>query len=168
LIRAALAATLSGLWGVYCGFELCEAEAIPGREEYADSEKYQLRAWDWDRPGNIVREIAALNAMRRDNRALQTHLGVSFLNSNNDLVLTYEKATPDRTNVVMVAVNLDPANAQACEFDLPLWKWRLPDDGSVLVDDLLTGERFTWTGRTQRLRLAHDRPYAIWRVRPAT
>jgi starch synthase (maltosyl-transferring) len=168
LLRAALAATLSGLWGVYCGFELCESQAIPGREEYADSEKYQLRAWDWDRPGNIVAEIAALNAMRRDNPALQTHLGVSFLASSNDLVLSYEKATPDRSNVVLVAVSLDPYAAQESSFDLPLWKWRLPDDGSVLVDDLVTGDRFTWTGRTQRVRLTQDRPYAIWRVRPAT
>jgi starch synthase (maltosyl-transferring) len=167
LIRAALAATLSGLWGVYCGFELCEAQAIPGREEYADSEKYQLRAWDWNRPGNIVREIAALNAMRRDNPALQTHLGTSFLAASNDLVLAYEKSTQDRSNVVLVAISLDPYNAQDSSFDLPLWKWRLPDDGSVLVDDLVTGARFTWTGRTQRVRLTQALPYAIWRVRPA-
>jgi starch synthase (maltosyl-transferring) len=167
LIRAALAATLSGLWGAYCGFELCESQAIPGREEYADSEKYQLRAWDWDRPGNIVAEIAALNAMRRDNTALQTHLGVSFLAASNDLVLTYEKATNDRSNVVLIAVSLDPYTAQDSSFDLPLWKWRLPNDGSVQVDDLVTGARFTWTGRTQRVRLTQALPYAIWRVRPA-
>jgi len=167
LIRAALAATLSGLWGVYCGFELCEASAIPGREEYADSEKYQLRAWDWNRPGNIVAEIAALNAIRRDNPALQTHLGVSFLATPNDLVLAYEKATADRSHVVLVAVCLDPYNVQESDLDLPLWKWRLPDDGIVLVEDLLTGARFTWTGRTQRVRLSPERPYAIWRVRPA-
>ena len=43
LIRAALAATLSGLWGLYSGFELCEASPLPGREEYLDSEKYQIR-----------------------------------------------------------------------------------------------------------------------------
>src|SRR5581483_225768 len=95
LIRAALAATLSGLWGVYNGFELCEARALPGREEYADSEKYQIRAWDWDRSGNIVAEIAALNRLRRGNPALQSHLGVSFLNAFNDAILYYEKATPD-------------------------------------------------------------------------
>ena len=79
LIRCALASTLSGLWGLYNGFELCEATPIPGREEYLDSEKYQLRAWDWNRPGNIVAEISALNAIRKRNPALQTHLGVTFL-----------------------------------------------------------------------------------------
>jgi starch synthase (maltosyl-transferring) len=167
LIRAALAATLSGLWGVYCGFELCEATPVPGREEYLDSEKYQLRAWDWDRPGNIAAEITALNAMRRTNPALQTHLGVSFLAAPNDLVLVYEKATPDRSNVVLAAVSMDPLRAQESDFDLPLWKWRLPDNGTVQVEDLVTGARFTWSGRTQRVRLTQDRPYAIWRVRPA-
>ena len=108
LIRAALAATLSGLWGVYNGFELCEAGALPGREEYKDSEKYQLRAWDWDRPGNIVAEVTALNRMRRQNLALQTHRGISFLPAYNDAVIVYEKATLDRSNVLIIAVSWIP------------------------------------------------------------
>ena len=108
LIRAALAATLSGLWGMYSGFELCEAAPLPGREEYLDSEKYELRPRDWTRPGNIIAEIARLNRIRRDNPALWTHLGLRFYHADNDMVLLYGKATPDRGNVVLVAVNLDP------------------------------------------------------------
>ncbi len=65
LIRAALATTLSGLWGMYNGFELCEATPVPGREEYLNSEKYEIKAWDYDRPGNIVAEISQLNRIRR-------------------------------------------------------------------------------------------------------
>ena len=167
LIRAALAATLSGLWGVYNGFELCEASAVPGKEEYLDSEKYQLRAWDWDRPGNIVLEITALNRIRRQNPALQTHRGVRFLTARNDAVLFYEKATADRSNVVFVAVSLDPDQAQEAELELPLWHWRLPDDASLSAHDLLTDDQFAWHGKTQRLRLTPERPYAIWRVRAA-
>ncbi len=166
LIRAALAATLSGLWGLYNGFELCEARALPRREEYADSEKYQLRAWDWERPGNIRAEIAQLNRIRRMNPALRTHLGVSFLNAANEAILCYEKATDDRSNVVLVAVNLDPHAAQEADVELPLWKWRLPDTASLEAEDLLTDARLVWTGKMQRLRLTPDRPYAIWRVRP--
>ncbi len=165
LIRAALAATLSGLWGVYNGFELCESAAVPGREEYADSEKYQLRAWDWDRPGNIVSEITALNRIRRQNPALQTHRGVRFLLARNDAILYYEKATPDRSNVVLVAVTLDPHQVQEADFDIPLWSWRLPDQASVNVEDLVTGERFAWHGKIQHMRLTPERPYAVWRVR---
>jgi len=166
LIRAALAATLSGLWGVYNGFELCESHAVPGKEEYADSEKYQLRAWDWDRPGNIVAEITALNRMRRQNPALQTHRGVTFLLARNDAILYYEKATADRSNVVLVAVSLDPHQAQEADFDIPLWAWTLPDQASLHAEDLLTGDRFAWHGKTQHMRLTPERPYAAWRVRP--
>jgi len=166
LIRAALAATLSGLWGVYNGFELCESAAIPGREEYADSEKYQIRSWDWGRPGNIVPEITALNRIRRQNPALQTHRFVRFLLARNDMILYYEKATPDRSNVVLVAVSLDPFAPQEADFEIPLWAWQLPDQASLGAENLLTGERFSWQGKMQHMRLTPDRPYAIWRVRP--
>jgi starch synthase (maltosyl-transferring) len=166
LIRAALASTLSGLWGVYNGFELCEAAAMPGKEEYYDSEKYQIRAWDWDRPGNIVREITALNHMRKQNPALQTHRGVRFLVARNDAILYYEKATPDRSNVVLVAISLDPFQAQEADFELPLWRWSLPDEAALVAENLSTGETFTWYGKYQHMRLTPDSPYAIWRVRP--
>ncbi len=167
LIRAALAATLSGLFGVYNGFELCEAAAVPGKEEYLDSEKYQLRAWDWNRPGNITAEITALNRMRRRNPALQTHLGVTFLPAANDLVTFYEKATADRSNVVLVAVSLDPRAAQEADIELPLWRWRLPEGASLEMDDLVAGGTAVWTGSRHRVRLTPERPYAIWRARPA-
>src|ERR1700742_4931427 len=91
LIRAALAATLSGLWGVYSGFELCEAAPLPGREEYLDSEKYEVRVRDFNAPGNIVGEITALNRIRRANPALQSHLGVTFYPSSNGQVMAYGK-----------------------------------------------------------------------------
>ena len=164
LIRAALAATLSGLFGVYCGFELCEAAAVPGREEYLDSEKYQIRAWDWERAGNIVAEITALNLLRRQNPALRSHLGVCFLAAANDSVLFFEKATPDRANVVLVAVSLDPHQAQEADIELPLWSWRIPDEGSLAMDDLLAGETATWHGKYHRIHLTPERPYAIWRA----
>ncbi|MBV8574117.1 MAG: hypothetical protein JOZ58_03630 [Acetobacteraceae bacterium] len=167
LIRAALAATLSGLWGVYCGFELCEARPVPGKEEYLDSEKYQLRAWDWNRPGNIVPEITRLNQIRRLNPALQTHLGVKFHNAYNDAIIYYSKATPDRSNVLLIAVSLDPHNAQEADFEVPLWDWSLPDSGAVEVEDLLNGGRAVWHGKMQHIRLDPSQPYAIWRARPA-
>ena len=66
--RAALAATLSGTYGIYNGFELLEHEPIPGREEYLDSEKYEIKVRDWDKPGNIKPYIRDLNRARRANR----------------------------------------------------------------------------------------------------
>ncbi len=166
LIRASLAATLSGLWGVYCGFELCEATPLPGREEYADSEKYQIRAWDWDRPGNIVADIALLNRLRRENPALHTHLGLTFLSADSEAIMFYEKATPDRSNVILVAVSLDPERPQSANVELPLWRWGLPDGASLQCADLISGASFTWTGKWQRLTLDPSYPFAIWRARP--
>ncbi|MFC7552176.1 hypothetical protein ACFQU7_07820 [Pseudoroseomonas wenyumeiae] len=87
---------MSGLWGVYNGFELCEATPLaPGKEEYLDSEKYEIRIWDHDRPGNIVPEITALNRIRRENPALHTHLGTTILNAQHDGILLFLKQTPE-------------------------------------------------------------------------
>ncbi len=166
LIRAALAATLSGLWGLYSGYEICEAEPLPGREEYKDSEKYELKWRDYGAAGNIAAEIAQLNALRRAEPHLQSHLGVSFYNAFNDNILYYAKTAPGRQDRILVAVNLDPHHVQECDFELPLWEWKLPDHESLAVEDLLHGHKFTWTGKIQRLRLEPGQPYAIWRIQP--
>ncbi|MGH8779605.1 maltotransferase domain-containing protein [Paraburkholderia sp.] len=170
LIRAALASTLSGLWGVYSGFELCEASALPNSEEYLDSEKYQLRAWDWNRPGNIVAEIAALNRIRRANPALHSHLGVTFLPAHNDHILFFEKATDARDNVIVVAINLDPFNEQGADVELSqatFDRWHLHDHGALEVTDEMSGARFEWHGRWQHVRLdPGTRPFSIWRIAP--
>ena len=166
LIRAALATTLSGLWGVYSGFELCEGTPlVPGKEEYLDSEKYVIRAWDWDRPGNITVEIAQLNAIRRANPALQTHLGITFLTCPNDQILLFEKATPDRSNVILVAINLDWRNAQSGPIELPFWR-STPEPAAFAVTDLVGGVEERWQDRTRTITLYLDRPYGIWRLSP--
>lgn len=165
LIRAALAATLSGLWGVYNGFELCEAAALPGREEYADSEKYQIRAWDHHRPGNIVAEITALNHIRRGNQALHSHLGINFLPCSNERVLYFEKFDPDRSNVLLIAISVDPFNTQIAEIELPLWRFGLDDDAALDAEDLARGVAFVWHGKRQVVSLnPQELPYCIWRV----
>ncbi len=167
LIRAALAATLSGLWGVYSGFELCEAAALPGREEFLDSEKYEIRPRDFAAPGNIVAEITMLNRLRRSHPALQSHLDVTFYNAGNDQVLVYGKRVPGAADMVLVAVNLDPHHVQETGFEIPLWEWKLPDDGAIEVEDLVRGDRFTWHGKNQTLRLDPSVfPFAIWRLSP--
>ncbi|AKM33125.3 hypothetical protein AB870_22560 [Pandoraea faecigallinarum] len=166
LARAALATTLSGLWGMYSGFELCEATPLPGREEYLDAEKYEIRAWDWARPGNIVREITVLNRIRKRHPALQTHRGVTFLGADNPHVLYFEKATPTRSDVVLVAVNLDARQSHDATIELPLWRWQLPDAAALAVENLLDGAHFVWHGKHQRVHLPPHAPYGIWSVRP--
>jgi starch synthase (maltosyl-transferring) len=166
LIRAALAATLSGLWGIYNGFELCEGRPDAKRKEYADSEKYEIRAWDYDRPGNIKAEIAMLNRLRRENLALQSHLGLTLLNASNDNVMFFEKASGGRHNIVLVAISLDPHGFQQSDIEVPLWHFGLDDAGTLQLEDLISGNRFNWTGKWQRIDFdPKDLPFAIWRVR---
>ena len=165
LIRAALAATLSGLWGVYSGFEICEAVPLPGREEYLDSEKYQIRPRDYATPGNIVAEITSLNRIRRQHPALQSHLGLTFYHAFNDQVILYGKRDPIDRSMVLVAVSFDPHIAQEATIEVPLWRFGLADDAAVRVTDLMRGDSFMWYGKHQRIRLdPADLPFLIWRV----
>ncbi len=167
LVRATLAATLSGNWGVYSGFELCEARPLPGREEYVDSEKYEIRIWDYDRPGNIKSYIRSLNAIRRDNEALHDFRNVLRINATNDNIMAYAKFNRDKTNCVFVIVNLDPHDRQECAYEIPLWEWGLGDGGSVDVEDLLGGHRFTLYGKIHQIALdPFERSAAIWRLKP--
>lgn len=167
VIRAALAATLSGLWGLYSGFEMCEATPLPGREEYLNSEKYEIRARDYASPGNIVSEITALNNLRRAYPALQTHLNTRFYNAFNDAIIYYGKGDPAADEMLLVLINLDPHAAHECDFEIPLWEWGLSDNASVEVENLWRGGRFIWRGKVQHIRLDPlDSPVAIFRIAP--
>ena len=166
LIRAALAATTSGLWGMYNGFELCEAGSVAGKEEYQDSEKYQLRSWDWDRPGNIIAEITQLNRMRRLNPALQTHLGIRFHRVDNDQILFFTKSTPEEDNIVLVAISLDPHARQGGTLELPVWQWPWAGD-RLRLEDLFEEGRFELQGNRRYIELTPERPFLAWRLLPA-
>jgi starch synthase (maltosyl-transferring) len=167
-IRAALAATLSGLFGVYSGFELCEGQPVPGKEEYWDSEKYIVKPRDWSgHQPNIIADISLLNRLRRAYPPLQTHLNVTFYNASNEQILYYGKRLPGSDEMILVAISLDPHNAQSADIEFPLWEFGLPDHGALPVEDLVAGGRALWHGKHQRVALTPDRPYAIWRVAPA-
>jgi len=166
ITRFTLAATLSSVYGIYNGFELCEAAALPGREEYADSEKYQYKAWDWDRPGNIKDFITRVNRIRRENPALHHLKNLRFHGADNDQVLFYGKIAPDRRNAVFVAVNLDPHLVQEAHIEMPLDSLGIGAGTPYRLDDLLLGHSWQWTGRYQHLRLdPASNPVAIFRVR---
>jgi starch synthase (maltosyl-transferring) len=169
LIRAVLATMGSGLWGMYSGFEICESAPIPGREEYLDSEKYQIKPRNFRAPGNIVGEIAQLNLIRRRNPALHTHLGFQAYTAWNDNILYFGKRTAELDNFILVAVSLDPHHAQEAHFELPLWEFDLPDNASLHGEDLMSGHRWTWHGKVQWMRIEPwHLPFGIWRIRPAS
>ena len=165
LLRAALAATLSGLWGVYNGFELCEARSLNGREEYLDSEKYQLRQWDLQAPGNIVAEIRRLNHIRRTNPALHSHLDVRFIECANPMLLCYVKRSAADGNLLVVVVSFDPRAPQEAEIDVYPSLLGLADHQAVTMTDLMRGQTDVWQTGRRRVRIdPADLPFAIWRA----
>ena len=166
-VRLVLAATLSPLYGIYSGFELCEdAPVRPGSEEYLHSEKYEIRVRDWNAPGNLNDDIALLNRARRDNPALQRLDNVRFHRSDNDQTLFYHKHAPG--NDLLIIVNLDPRRAHETTVHVPLNALGLGPDDPFEVHDLLTGERFRWRGAANYVRLDPARQVAhVLRVEPA-
>jgi starch synthase (maltosyl-transferring) len=151
-LRLVLAGTLSPSYGIYSGYELCERAAEPGTERYLDSEIFEIKVRDYDAPGNLNDLVERLNRIRQGNRALQELANVEFLKTNNDAITVYLKSTADRSNQLIVAVNLDPNSAQNCIVEVPLGRiGRKPGD-TYRVIDLLTGERYTW-GEKNYIRL---------------
>jgi starch synthase (maltosyl-transferring) len=165
IIRLVLAATLSSVYGLYNSYELCEAAAAPGKEEYQNSEKYQYKVWDWERPGHIKAEITALNRIRRDNPALHEFENIRFHPADDDSVVFYSKMTLDRTNMIFVAVNLDPFDVHEATLDFPLDLIGVPTGETYEVEELLGGARHLWRGARHRVRLdPQSRPAMIFRV----
>jgi starch synthase (maltosyl-transferring) len=179
-IRAVLAATLSPAWGIYSGFELCEQGRLGDREEYAHSEKYEIRARDWDAPGNITRLIAGLNRLRAEWPALRLSDNLRFEPVTGDRTLFYRKALPDGPldpltgyphrwrDPVYVAVNCDPTRVERAILhpDLPAIGigWNDP----YLIVDLLTGRSRRLRGPDVPVELDPTRlPYRVVTIRPA-
>jgi starch synthase (maltosyl-transferring) len=169
MMRAVLAATMSSLWGIYSGYELCENEALPGREEYLDSEKYQLKERDWDARGNIKDWITRLNQIRRENRALHFYDNLRFYHAANDAILFYGKMTPARDNIILVVVNLDPFRKHDSYVEVPIDEFGEMDSDTYQVHDLLTDARYDWHGRQNYVELDPEiQPAHIFRVRRST
>jgi len=157
---------LSTVYGIYSGFELCENVGIPGKEEYLNSEKYQLKERDWNAPGNIKEYITKLNAIRRNNRAMREYENLRFHTVENEQILFYSKATEALDNIILVMVNVDPFNTQSGFAYVPIESFTIDAADPYQVEDLITGERFTWRGRRNFVILdPNSRPAHVLRVR---
>lgn len=154
LARLILAATLSSNYGIFGPeYELCANNAIAGKEEYLDSEKYEIKNWDWNNPDNLKDIIARVNRIRRENPALQTTWDIKFHDVDNELLLFYSKKTEDLSNIILVAVNLDPHHRQSGWVRLPLNEFGLDPGQPYLVHDLLSDDKYIWKGESNYIEL---------------
>ena len=161
--RLVLAATLSSNYGMYApAFELMEQQALPGTEEYLNSEKYQLRNWNRETDKSLSPLITQINLIRRKYPALQSISNLKFLEVDNDQILYYGKFHQDQS--LLILVNLDPFHAQIGKFRIPLTKLGFSSKGSYQVHELLSDRHFIWEGENQNITLNLSMPACIFNI----
>lgn len=174
-IRACIAATAAPVWGVYAGYELIENVARPGSEENIDNEKYEFKLRDWEgaeqRGQSLAPLLRRLNGIRREHPALRQLRNISFHWSDDDAILVYSKhldaaftgtGSPD---TILVVANVDPHSVRETTVHLDTRIWGVEPGDPFEVEDLLTGERWTWTDHNYVRLDAFAEPVHILRVR---
>ncbi len=146
-IRFILAATLSSNYGIYGPvYELAIDKALPGREEYLDSEKYEIKKWDWFSDKPLCKLITDINAIRNENESFHNTNNVTFHEIDNEYLIFFSKTTPDLTNIIIVIVNLDPFRIQSSKIQIPLKQFKIDPSHTYILDDLLSGKRLFCSG----------------------
>ena len=171
MVRLILAATLGASYGIYGpAFEMCENTPIkPGSEEYLNSEKYEIKAYDLNSARSLKAVIARINRIRKENVALQSDRTLRFHGSDNPFLLCYSKVTGNFSNIIIVVVNLDAFHTQSGWIDLDLQTIGIDPNQSFQVEDLLGGGRYLWQGRRNYVELIPETlPAHVLRIRSRT
>jgi starch synthase (maltosyl-transferring) len=165
LIRLILAATLSSNYGVYGPvYEFGINEPFPGKEEYIDNEKYEIKHWDWKHLSRIGEVMARINRIRKENPALQDTNNIEFAHTTNEQIICCVKHDDETGNTLIISVNLDPWNTQAGMVNIPPSTPGM-EHGSFRVKDLLSGDTYTWQRGENYVQLnPHEMPAHVFLV----
>jgi starch synthase (maltosyl-transferring) len=165
--RLVLAAMLSSSYGIYGpAYELCENRAREaGSEEYLNSEKYEIRYWDLERAGNLQEFVTRLNTIRKRHPALQSNDGLRLHSVDNEQILCFSKTTPDRSDLVLVLVNMDFHHARSGWVDLPPEELGIDPEQPYQLHDLLSDARYLWHGRRNFVQIdPHACPAHVFHI----
>lgn len=164
--RFFLAATLSSNYGFYGPvFEFMVHDALPGKEEYYNSEKYEISKWDWSKKTRFTELISKVNQARSTNKALQSTNNIQFCDIANDQLLSYFKQSVGGDNQLLFVVNLDPYHKQDGWVKVPLKEAGLLADQEFTVHDVLTGSQYVWKGEWNYVALdPHVLPFHLFRL----
>jgi len=165
IIRYFMAATLSSNYGIFGPvYEYMINEGNPNKEEYKNSEKYEIRHWDWQMENKLTHVIRKTNEARIENSALQRTNNITFCDIQNDQVIAYLK-THSNGNKILCAVNLDPHNRQGGNVRIPLHLIHKHPDQEYIVHDLITGAKYVWRGEYNFIDLdPHIMPMHLFRI----
>ncbi|RIA09568.1 alpha-1,4-glucan:maltose-1-phosphate maltosyltransferase [Flavobacteriaceae bacterium MAR_2010_72] len=165
LQRYTLAATLSSSIGIYGPvFEQMIDEAIPGKEEYYMSEKFQLCHYDWFKENKLTILISKINQIRHENEALQQTNNIKFCTIENDNLLAFYKWNHYRTNELLIIISLDPYYSQRGTVKLPLVDLQIRAGHHLRVSDLVTGSSYNWYGEWNYVELHPSLPFHIFKI----
>jgi len=166
IMRLILAATMSSNYGMYGPvYEFGVNTPHPGKEEYTDNEKYEIKHWDWERYSRTGEIITLVNKIRKENAALQTTWNIDFTETNNEQIICYTKTDEKSSNKLIVVVNLDVHNTQGAHIKIPLHKLGINPDKPYLVKDMLSGEKYNWWGEYNFIQLnPYEMPAHILKV----
>jgi starch synthase (maltosyl-transferring) len=166
LIRLFLAATLSSNYGIYGPlFELGVNKAYPGKEEYIDSEKYEIKVWDWSRSTKTKELITNINKIRKENTALQSTWNIEFHETDNPQLICYSKIDEDNKNKLLFIASLDPLYTQSGWIKVPMKEFGLPGKDPFVLQDLISGERYSWKGEWNYVELRpQNMPVHLFRL----
>ena len=168
IIRLLLAATLSSNYGLYGPvYEFGINEPFPGKEEYIDNEKYEIKHWDWTTLTRIGEVMLHVNSIRKSNRALQQTGNIAFAQTTNDQIICYVKQDEASGNTLIIVLNLDPWNTQAANVTVPASMLGHTALSRYRVHDLLSGNTYVWQDGTNYVQLnPYEMPAHIFQVLP--
>lgn len=166
IMRLILAATLSSNYGLYGPvYEFGLNTPYPGKEEYLDSEKYEIKHWEWHKETRIKEIITRINKIRKENPALQHTYNIHFAESGNPNILCFGKYDEKSKNTIIVAVNMDPYNRQGTSVKIPVEEIGINPHAPYTVYDLLSYSRYTWHGDWNYVELdPYQMPAHVFRV----
>lgn len=165
ITRYVLAATLSSNIGIYGPvFEYMVTEALPGKEEYLDCEKYEIRHWDWTIQNKLTHVITKLNQARKDHSALQQTNNIRFCHIENDNIIAFCKWSDDRADQVLVIINLDPHYSQRGMVQLPLWEMGIQEGHEMRMLDLVTDSTYLWYNEWNYVELHPALPFHLFQI----
>jgi starch synthase (maltosyl-transferring) len=169
-LRYALAGTLSSNYGVYgASYEFIDNESLHGKEEYFNSEKFEIKAYDWSARNRITNLMTLLNNIRRGNKALQTTFNIHFTATSSENLLSYVKISPNtegsETSIIWCVANLDTENTTAGLISVPKELLGIKKRVNLVVTDLLTGETYYWKEDSNYVELnPYKSPMHIFKV----
>ena len=166
ILRYALAATLSGNLGLYGPvYEYMVSDALPGKEEYLNSEKYEIRHWDWTIENKLIYLISKLNAARKSRESLQQTNNIRFCHIENDKLIAFYKWNDDRTDETLTIINLDNHYAQRGMVQLPLDAMSLHQGQAIEMHDVITNNSYRWHDEWNFVELHTALPFHLFHIR---